>query len=94
VTPPSNPSRRSAIATVAVVVSFFFVVGLAGWAWFNCIDATYNCPANGCGQTSPPGCSPILEFLPYLLAGGILSGALAFGVAIRPREARYADPGT
>lgn len=90
---PPTSGCRSAVAAAVVVVAFFFVLGLAGWTWFNCIDAMYHCPANGCGQTSQPGCGPIVELLPYLLAGGILSGAFAFWIAVRPPRPAYANPG-
>lgn len=96
VTQLSRPVRsdwRSTAAAVVLVVSFFFVVGLAGWAWFNCIDAMYHCPANGCGDLSQPGCDPVVPLLPYLLGGGILVGALAFWALVRPRGPTYSGPG-
>jgi hypothetical protein len=89
---PGKSGRSSAAAVVVVVVSFFFVLGLAGWAWFNCLDAIYHCPANGCGPISQPGCGPIVELFPYLLSGGILSGAIAFWMAVRSPRGAYANP--
>jgi hypothetical protein len=64
------------------------MVGVAGWSYWLCHDATYHCPANGCGNVPQQNCQSGLGLLTLTLASGGVAAAVGALLIVWPGTPR------
>lgn len=84
--------RARATAVVLLVLSVGAVLAVLGWSLWLCTDASYSCPAQGCGNVPQQNCRASGTLALDALGVGAPIAVLSLLVLVRLRRPRGSVP--